>query len=100
MDMVIDIEVEVDMNRRKIAFGLPDGPLVEAPCKLPAVVCPWAYCWNEVRSSHANQPTHTQSESAGSASACCSTCGPSLCGRLPRGGLRAVLTFFNSLTLV
>ena len=46
VEQVIDIEVEVDMDRRRIAFGLPGGPLVEAPCKLSACVRPWAYLWH------------------------------------------------------
>lgn len=46
IEQIIDIEVEVDMDRRRIAFGLPGGPLVEAPVKLTSCVRPWAYLWN------------------------------------------------------
>ena len=42
-----EIEVEVDMNYRTIAFGVPGGPLVQAPgAKLSSVVRPWAYLWD------------------------------------------------------
>ena len=50
LENVMDIEVEVDMDRRRIAFGLPGGPLVQAPVKLPAKVRPWAYLWNDTDS--------------------------------------------------
>ena len=50
VENVMDIEVEVDMDRRRIAFGLPGGPLVEAPVKLPARVRPWCYLWNDTDS--------------------------------------------------
>ena len=43
VENIIDVEVEVDMYRRRLAFGLPGGPLVEAPVKLPASVRPWAW---------------------------------------------------------
>ena len=44
---VVDIEVEVDMDRRKVAFGLPGLPLVQAPVKLSGIVRPWVYVWEE-----------------------------------------------------
>ena len=50
VDNVIDIEVEVDMHRRRLSFGLPGTPLVEAPVKLSSAVRPWAYLWNEMDS--------------------------------------------------
>ena len=40
------VEVVVDMGRRRVAFGLPGMPLVEAPVQLPAAVRPWAYFWS------------------------------------------------------
>ena len=43
----IVIEVEVDMHRRSLAFGVPGGPLVRAPnAQLTGCVRPWAYLWN------------------------------------------------------
>ena len=36
------VEVQVDMTRRKIAFGLPGQPLVEAPVTISTAVRPWA----------------------------------------------------------
>lgn len=42
----IEIEIEVDMQRRKIAFGKPGGRLIEAPVTLSSSVRPWAYLWN------------------------------------------------------
>ena len=50
VENVFDVEVEVNMDRRKLAFGLPGGPLVEAPAKLTSAVRPWAYLWNEADS--------------------------------------------------
>lgn len=51
VENIFDIEVQVDMDRRRIAFGLPGGPLVEAPTKLStSAVRPWAYLWNDVDS--------------------------------------------------
>ena len=42
----LEVEVEVDMRRRRIAFGPLGGPLVEAPgARLPSRVRPWAYLW-------------------------------------------------------
>jgi len=40
------VEVVVDMGGRRVAFGLPGMPLVEAPVQLPAAVRPWAYFWS------------------------------------------------------
>jgi len=44
---VIEVEVEVDMDRRRIAFGSQGGQLMEAPVKLSGSVRPWAYLWEE-----------------------------------------------------
>ena len=41
-----DVEIQVDMDRRRLAFGVPDGPLVEAPVKISGCVRPWAYLWS------------------------------------------------------
>ena len=43
---MVEIEIEVDMDRRKIAFGLPGTTLIEAPVTLSKSVRPWAYLWN------------------------------------------------------
>jgi len=42
-----EVEVEVDMDRRRIAFGQPGEQLVEAPVKLSSTVRPWVYMWEE-----------------------------------------------------
>lgn len=44
---VVDIECEVDMERRRIAFGKVGQPLVEAGVVLPRACRPWAYFWND-----------------------------------------------------
>lgn len=45
-EMGIEIEIEVDMDRRRIAFGKPGQPPVEAPVTLSTCVRPWALLWN------------------------------------------------------
>ena len=42
-----EVEVEVDMDRRRIAFGLRGGALVKAPVKLSGCVRPWCFMWQE-----------------------------------------------------
>lgn len=50
-DNVFYVECECDLNRRRLAFGLPGGPLVEAEgVKLPRAVRPWAYLWSDADS--------------------------------------------------
>ena len=44
------VEVQVDMARRKIAFGLPGQPLVEAPVTISTAVRPWAFFWSDTDS--------------------------------------------------
>jgi len=44
---IVDIEVEVNMGTRRIAFALADGPLIQAPVVLTAAVRPWAYFWSD-----------------------------------------------------
>ena len=44
---VMEVEVEVDMDRRRIAFGLSGGPMVRAPVKLSGCVRPWCFMWEE-----------------------------------------------------
>ena len=41
------IEVHVDTTRRRIAFGLAGGALIEAPVEIAARVRPWAYFWSD-----------------------------------------------------
>ena len=50
VDGVTDFEVEVDLHRRRLAFGLAGTPLVDAPVKISGAVRPWVYLWNEMDS--------------------------------------------------
>ena len=34
------------MSRRKVAFGQPGQPLLEAPVTISTCVRPWAFLWN------------------------------------------------------
>ena len=43
----IIIEVQVDMDRRKISYGTADRPLVEAPVTLSHAVRPWCTFWSD-----------------------------------------------------
>ena len=45
-DQHLVVEIEVDMNRKKLLFGRRGTELVEAPVTLTSAVKPWAYLWN------------------------------------------------------
>jgi len=44
---ITEVEVEVDMDKRRIAFGLSGAPMVKAPVKLSGCVRPWAFMWEQ-----------------------------------------------------
>lgn len=44
--MITTVEVQVDMGRRKVAFGLPGELLIEAPVELSSAVRPWCFLWS------------------------------------------------------